>query len=472
MADRSGLALSAHHEAAKATGPMTRDPGWSRVKELFQAAVARAPADRGVFLENACGNERELKREVESLLTAHAEAGGFAERPAMDVLTELPGGTGSYQLLSLIGAGGMGEVYRARDMTLGRDVAIKILPPIFVADPDRLLRFEREARVLASLSHPNICAIHGIADVNGTPGLVLELVDGRTLAELIAGAASRRRRTSSSSADEGAHKGMSISEALAIARDVARALEAAHDKGIIHRDLKPANIKITADGTVKVLDFGLAKASADSAPERDLDAATSGATTVNSNGLLGTAAYMSPEQARGEPLDKRTDIWSFGCVLYEMLSGRPVAKGTTVSDTIAAVLDGEPDWTALPATTPPIIQRLLRRCLEKDVRRRLKDIGDARFDIEDALTSVGDASSRQAAAGRSVTTSRRVWTLVSVMVAVGAVVAFVWFRPAAPVALPELRRVSAELGTEASLVTYQYGQGTAVILSPNGEMIA
>ena len=450
---------------------MTRDPGWSRVKELFQAAVERVPADRDVFLEDACGDERALKREVESLLTAHAEASGFAERPAMDVLTQLPGGTGSYQLLSLIGAGGMGEVYRARDMTLGRDVAIKILPPIFVADPDRLLRFEREARVLASLSHPNICAIHGIADVNGTPGLVLELVDGRTLAELIAGAASRRRRTSSSSADEGAHKGMSISEALAIARDVARALEAAHDKGIIHRDLKPANIKITADGTVKVLDFGLAKASADSAPERDLDAATSGATTVNSNGLLGTAAYMSPEQARGEPLDKRTDIWSFGCVLYEMLSGRPVAKGTTVSETIAVVLDGEPEWTALPAATPPIIQRLLRRCLEKDVKRRLKDVGDARFDIEDALTTASDASVQQSGGG-SATTSRRVLQLITVTLAVGAILSFVWLRPTARVAPPELRRVSAELGADASLVTYQYGGGFAVILSPNGEMLA
>ncbi len=220
----------------------------------------------------------------------------------------------------------MGEVYRARDMTLGREVAIKILPPIFVVDPDRLLRFDREARVLASLSHPNICAIHGIADINGTPGLVLELVDGRTLAELIAAAATRRRRTSSSSAKGDAQPGLGVSEALTIARDVARALEAAHEKGFIHRDLKPANIKITADGIVKVLDFGLAKASAESAPERDLDAATSGATTVNSHGLLGTAAYMSPEQARGEPLDKRTDIWSFGCVLYEMLTGRPRRK--------------------------------------------------------------------------------------------------------------------------------------------------
>ena len=180
---------------------MTQDASWNRIKELFQAVIERPPDDREAFLEDACGNDRVLKQKVESLLTAHAEAGGFAERPAMDVLTELPGGAGAYQLLSLIGAGGMGEVYRARDMTLGRDVAIKILPPIFVVDPDRLLRFDREARVLASLSHPNICAIHGIADINGTPGLVLELVDGRTLAELIAAAATRRRRTSASSAE-------------------------------------------------------------------------------------------------------------------------------------------------------------------------------------------------------------------------------------------------------------------------------
>ena len=451
---------------------MTQHASWSRIKELFQAVVDRSPSEREAFLEDACGSDHGLRQQVESLLTAHVAAGDFAEKPAMDVLTESPGGAGVYQLQSLIGAGGMGEVYRARDTTLGRDVAIKLLPPIFVADPDRLLRFDREARVLASLSHPNICAIHGIADINGTPGLVLELVDGRTLAELITAAAARRRRTSSSSAHEGTQGVMSVSEALAIARDVARALEAAHEKGLIHRDLKPANIKITTDGIVKVLDFGLAKASADSTAERDLDAATRGATTVNSHGLLGTAAYMSPEQARGEPLDKRTDIWSFGCVLYEMLTGLRAAKGTTVSDTIAAVLDGEPDWTVLPKTTPPIIQRLLRRCLEKDVKRRLKDVGDARFDIEDALTSTGDASSHQAVGGRAVTTSRRVWGLLTGTMAVGAVVSLGWFRPAPRAAPPELRSVSAELGTDASLVTYRYGQGTAVILSPNGEMLA
>jgi serine/threonine-protein kinase len=458
MADRARLAPSADHEDAKATRAVTQDASWSRIKALFQAVIDRDPADRDAVLDDACGGDAALKQRVESLLSAHAAAGGFAERPAIEVLDALPGGAGAYQLQSLLGAGGMGEVYRARDMTLGRDVAIKILPPIFVADPDRLLRFDREARVLASLSHPNICAIHGIADINGTPGLVLELVDGRTLAELIAAAATRRRR-------------LGISETLAIARDVARALEAAHEKGIIHRDLKPANIKITADGIVKVLDFGLAKAgAADSAVGADPNAATSGAASVHSHGLAGTAAYMSPEQARGEPLDKRTDIWSFGCVLYEMLTGRPAAKGTTVSDTIAAVLDGEPDWTALPPTTPPIIGRLLRRCLDKDAKRRLKDIGDARFDIEEAL-SAGDANARQSAVVPN-TTSRRLSRLLIATLAGGAVLAFLWSRPAARVPPAELRRVSAELGTDASLVTYQYGQGPAVILSPNGEMLA
>ena len=453
---------------------MTQDASWNRIKELFQAVIERPQSDRKAFLEDACGNDRALQREVESLLAAHAEAGSFAERPAMDVLDESTRAPGAYHLLSLLGAGGMGEVYRARDMTLGRDVAIKILPPIFVVDPDRLARFDREARLLASLSHPNICAIHGIADINGTPGLVLELVEGHTLAERIGSAAAGRRRRSASTAEGDAQKGIGVSEALTIARDIARALEAAHERGIIHRDLKPTNIKITPDGVVKVLDFGLAKASAESTSERDLAPASSSGTDASSNGvLLGTAAYMSPEQARGEPLATQTDIWSFGCVLYEMLTGRRAAKGATVSDTIAAVLDSEPDWTLVPATTPPIIQRLLRRCLEKDLKRRLKDIGDARLDIEDALMLTSDSSASPVSVGLSATTSRQAWPwLLTATMVLAAVILFVWLRSGTGVPPPELRSVSAEFGTDASLVTFQYGQGSAVILSPNGAVLA
>ena len=450
---------------------MTQDASWHRIKALFQTVIERAPNERDAFLEKACGDDSDLRQEVESLLTAHAAAGTFAERPAMEVLAASSRGTGGYHLQSLLGAGGMGEVYRARDLTLGRDVAIKILPPIFVVDPDRLARFDREARLLASLSHPNICAIHGITDINGTPGLVLELVEGRTLAERIASPVVGRRRTAASSAEGDAQKGIGVSEALIIARDIARALEAAHDRGVIHRDLKPANIKITPDGVVKVLDFGLAKASADSAPEGNRPPEAGGAPNVSQDGiLLGTAAYMSPEQARGEALDKRSDIWSFGCVLYEMLTGRPAVTGTTVADTMTAVLEAEPDWTALPAATPLIIRRLLKRCLEKDVKRRLKDIGDARLDIEDALTSPGDASALRVGPGGPATTSRTAWAwALAAAVVLGGLL---FFTPAARVAPPALRSVSAELGTDASLVTFQFGQGSAAILSPNGAMLA
>jgi Tol biopolymer transport system component len=343
----------------------------------------------------------------------------------------------------------MGEVYRARDMTLGRDVAIKMLPATFSVDPERLARFEREAQLLASLNHPNICAIHGIADIDGTPGLVLELVEGATLAERIV------RR-------------LSVSEALTIARDIARALEAAHDKEIVHRDLKPTNIKLTLDGIVKVLDFGLAKA-ANGGPTLPLTGEPDIAAGESRDGvLLGTAAYMSPEQARGQPLDKRTDIWSFGCVLYEMLTSRRAANGATVSETIAAVLDCEPEWTALPAATPPSIQRLLKRCLEKDIRQRLKDIGDARLEIEDVMIGPGHAVS-----GGSTKFSPVVWPwLVTTAIVLLSLWFIVWSRSTPRVPLRELRRVSAEFGTDASIVTFQFGQGSAIVLSPDSSTLA
>jgi len=273
---------------------------------------------------------------------------------------------GPYDIVAAIGAGGMGEVYRARDTRLGRDVAIKILPSGFPADADRLARFEREARLLAALNHPHIAAIYGVEEASGVRALVLELVEGETLAE-------RRQRP------------IPVAEALTMARQIAEALEAAHERGIIHRDLKPDNVKIAPDGTVKVLDFGLAKAAVDQASD-DL------AETVTFQGtregiLLGTPAYMSPEQARGKPVDKRTDIWALGCVLFEMLAGQRTFTGDTISDNIAAIIEREPPWDRLPDATPPTVRRLLRRCLEKDPKRRLRDIGEARIELEDALAN-------------------------------------------------------------------------------------
>ena len=277
---------------------------------------------------------------------------------------------GAYQVSALLGAGGMGEVYRARDARLGRDVAIKILPAAFMNDSDRLARFEREARVLASLNHPGICGIYGVDDVDGVRLLVLELVEGETLADTLA---ARR---------ESGQSGLTLQEALRIARQIAEALEVAHEKWIIHRDLKPANIKITPDGVVKVLDFGLAKAVSGDGSAPDLTLAPESSAGGKRGVLMGTAAYMSPEQARGLPVDKRTDIWAFGCVLYEMLTGRIAFAGDTVSDSIARILEREPDWSALPPATPASIRRLLLRCMVKDPKKRLRDIGDVRIEID------------------------------------------------------------------------------------------
>jgi serine/threonine protein kinase len=279
----------------------------------------------------------------------------------------LPTGTkvGPYQIVGALGSGGMGEVYRARDLRLARDVAIKALPHGFSGDPDRVARFAREAQVLASLNHPHIAAIYGIEEIEGASRfLVLELVEGQTLAgTLTAGA-------------------LAVDRALTVARQIADALEAAHAKGIVHRDLKPANIGLTPDGVVKVLDFGIAKTLA----VENTDTAPTLAGVTREGVVVGTAAYMSPEQARGLPIDKRTDIWAFGCLLYEMLSGRRAFDGQTTSDVMVAVLERQPEWTALPSTTSPRIQSLLRRCLAKDPRQRLHDIADARIEIEEVLS--------------------------------------------------------------------------------------
>ncbi len=276
---------------------------------------------------------------------------------------------GPYEVLAPLGAGGMGEVYRARDTRLDRDVAIKVLPDVLAHDPDRVARFQREAKVLASLSHPNIAAVYGFEESGGKRFLVMELAEGQTLAE-------RLQRGP-----------LLLRDALEIAILIAQGLEAAHEKSIIHRDLKPANIKVTQDGMVKVLDFGLAKALA--GDESATNIANSPTLTVEHTApgvVLGTAAYMSPEQARGRGVDKRTDIWSFGVVLYECLSGMRPFRGETTSDLVARILEREPDWALLPAGTPPLVQLLLRRCLAKDRNKRLRDIGDARVELETALT--------------------------------------------------------------------------------------
>ena len=364
------------------------DGRWLRVKALFEAALERPASDRSAFITAAVAGDELLRLDVEALIAADvadlplsdqwplASASLLAElrlasstRTAGSSSPGLTAGTrlGKYDVVAPLGAGGMGEVYRAHDPRLGRDVAIKILPHAFTSDPDRLARFEREARMLAALNHPHIAGIYGIEETATAPALVLELVEGPTLADRL-----RAGR-------------LGVEESLAIARQIADALSAAHDKGIIHRDLKPANVKVTPSGVVKVLDFGLAKTDAED-PIPELTRSTPKTLSGTREGIiLGTAAYMSPEQARGKPVDKRTDIWGFGCVLYEMLTGRKAFDRETASDTMAAILEREPDWRRLPATTPAAIRRLLYRCLEKDVSRRLRDIGDAGLEIDDAI---------------------------------------------------------------------------------------
>jgi serine/threonine protein kinase/Tol biopolymer transport system component len=350
---------------------------WERVQELYHSARAHAENDRARLLADACAGDDELRREVQAMLDQPVSTGsfiGFLGGPAPAQLKNI-GGTnltgrrlGSYQVLSLLGRGGMGEVYRAHDAKLGRDVAIKVPPAIFTADAERLARFDSEARMLAALNHPHIGAIYGLESADGAPALVLELVEGETLADRL-------------------HRGpISPRDGLAAARQIADALDAAHRKGIIHRDLKPANIKITPDGVVKVLDFGLAKVASSAAPStQDMSqspTAAIGATRVGV--ILGTVAYMSPEQARGLSVDARADIWAFGCVLYEMLTGRPPFTGQTVAETLAAILERDPDWKALPSATPAHIRDLLRRCLQRDLALRLPNIGEARDTIEQA----------------------------------------------------------------------------------------
>jgi len=308
---------------------------------------------------------------------------------------------GPYEILSLLGAGGMGEVYRARDTKLGRDVALKVLPAAMAHDAERMARFQREAQVLASLNHPNIAAIYGLEDSADLRALVMELVEGPTLAERIVRTQPLTRPASGASpSPQGRGAGgegspLPLEETLSVAKQIAHALEYAHERGIVHRDLKPANVKVTSEGVVKVLDFGLAKAfevgEASALPREPRGLPYDNSPTISRMAtqagiILGTAAYMSPEQAKGKAVDRRADIWAFGCVLYELLSGKKAFDGETTTDVLAAVVMKEPDWGPLPAETPAAIRHLLRRCLQKDAKQRLRDIGEARIAIEETIS--------------------------------------------------------------------------------------
>lgn len=297
---------------------------------------------------------------------------------------------GQYEVICKLGQGGMGEVYRARDARLGRDVALKILPASLAQDGHSLARLEREARTLAGLNHPNIAVIYGLEEGEGLRALVMELVEGETLAEKIYGVTGSGTRC------------LSAEEALPIAKQIAEALEYAHERGVIHRDLKPANVKITPEGTAKVLDFGLAKVLNDQDSSGPVSAANSPTLSVMATQagiILGTAAYMAPEQAKGKQVDRRADIWAFGCVFFEMLAGKQPFEGETTSDLLAAVIRGEPEWAELPEQTPPAIKRLIRRCLMKDPKQRLRDIGDARIAVEEVMSGGGLDAGKSGASG-------------------------------------------------------------------------
>ena len=359
---------------------------------------------------------------------------------------------GPYEVIGLLGSGGMGEVYRARDPKLGRDVALKILPEPFAGDFDRVARFRREGQVLASLNHPNIAAIYGVEDAGGVRALVLELVEGPTLANRLAAGP------------------IPLDEALPIARQMAEALEAAHGQDIVHRDLKPANVKLRPDGTVKILDFGLAKALEPASVDATVSSPTITSPALTQMGvILGTAAYMSPEQAKGRPADRRSDIWAFGCVLFEMLTGKRAFEGEDVADTLAFILTREPAWSTLPPV-PASLRRLLRRSLAKQPKQRLADAADARLDIEDAL---GDQA-LDAGAASPETIDRRPrrgtaalpWALTALAIAAAALA---WVKPWATPPLRTPMRLSAELGADVMLAT---DPGGAIALSNDGTTLA
>jgi len=350
---------------------------------------------------------------------------------------------GSYEVAALIGAGGMGDVYRATDTTLKRNVALKVLAESFVSDANRLARLQREAEVLASLNHPNVAHVYGLERSAATTALVMELVDGETLAARIARGA------------------LPPAEALAVAQQIAAGLEAAHEQGIVHRDLKPANVKVKPDGTVKVLDFGIAKALAIGSP-----AATTPAMT-EVGVVLGTAAYMAPEQARGMPVDRRADIWSFGCVLYEMLAGRSAFGADDPSSTLARVLERDPDFRALPSNVAPAVRRTLELCLRKDLRKRLRDIGDVRLALAGELTP-------EAPVRRAPILSRALPVAAALVIGVALATALLWSRrPELPeTAAADAPRVSRFLVTPPASAPLANNPGRDLTISADGKRLA
>lgn len=426
---------------------------WQEIKKVLAGAMEKAPEDRRAYLDRECP-EPDLRRQVESLIAAHEQAGSnFMEPPASGAGPLHPGAKlGPYEIVSPIGAGAMGEVYRARDPKLRRDVAIKVIPPAFVNVPHRLARFQREARLLASLNHPNIAAIYGFEDSDGAHALVMELVEGPTLADRIA------------------QGPIPVDETLPIAKQIAEGLEYAHEHGIVHRDLKPANIKAAPDGTVKILDFGLGKAmETELSPSNMGDSPTVSQMATQEGALLGTATYMSPEQAKARPADRRADIWAFGCVLYEMLTGELAFPGETMSETLAAVLNNEPDWTQLPAATPLPVRLLLRRCLQKDLRQRLQAMGDARIAIEEYLANPNDASlSTSAAVASALPLWRRAlpWALAALLALAFAVSLFALLRAPAASA-PSATNLDLDMGK----LSLAEGYGSHVVISPDGRKV-
>jgi serine/threonine-protein kinase len=447
---------------------------WEQLRTLLGAAIEVPEQQRtSAYIDRLCGSDPTLVGELQALLAAHErpEAAQLdvpmfrfsAEQPHMHIRGSR---LGSYEILTPLGAGGMGDVYCARDTKLGRDVALKILPDSFAHDADRLARFRREAQVLAALNHSHIAAIYGLEEVNSTHFLVLELVDGESLDKRIA------------------HGPIPITDTLVIAKQIADALEAAHEKGIIHRDLKPANIALTVTGEVKVLDFGLAKATAapdlariDSADASEL---MSGGAMTGASVIAGTPAYMAPEQACGKIVDRRADIWAFGVVIYEMLAGRRAFAGESNSDVLVKILEREPDWDALPVAAPSRLQWLLVRCLTKDPKTRLRDIGEARILVDELLSAPSDSALNHASAraGRLGPHVLLTWLMTASTLVLATALLRTWWVPGGLRVSPPSVRLSIELGADTSLIGGDttlpplMGTGAAAALSPDGTVMA